>query len=533
MNTLKIIILTLFLFQLPYLSGQTDRNDESDNCYPKHYEMYMAWKRFYFQNIYKDYAAEFFIDETIPAHTKALILHGIGLNDFWFHNQNNETIEKITALEDIECLSIKACSENQNFNYNSYKGSYGEAYEKNLIRLIPWIKSLKNLKALYISYPNTEFLQALFECQNLEVVYIGGTDAFDLKVPQEFIEKTLRVFPKLKFLLLVNSNIKTFPDEFSNLNLETLYFVNNEKIPNFVYDIKTLKSLRLTIGTESKLSPSIAKLPNLQRLSLVFKDSISTKLPEEMTQMKNLRWLWLTNHSMNSIDLAPISRMNLRTLCLYNYDKKLTFNAEVKSLRNLYMNAPNVSLDMSKLVNLQNLVITSKDTVKFTGKPKYSKRFNHFQISSRDYNKILIVENWIALFDKIKSFNTLSLLWWYNPINLIKQNPFPTVIDAKNVLVSAYLMNTNNMTFKNKGLNLNVIGIASDYCESDFYLECFSDCQLERYSREYKNIKYAQLESFFIGKVTLKYKNVFPFFFEKENALENIITHYRPFFDLK
>jgi hypothetical protein len=361
----------------------------------------LTWNNIYSPTTDKELVASFMVSDSIPSDTKALLLHGLGVLDF------EKELKAITELKQLEYLSIMPSPSDNRF---MPPGGYGQIdlqqYESNLEHLSSWISSLDNLKTIHIRTPSSEISQAIINCSQLKALYIERGEEFTIDSVKGIKMKNRRILPKLELLRIVDVPFELLPNEFSNLKIKTLILIRTNGVPNFTYKLK-----KLHIGDNSieAIDHKITKLKGLEELSIV-----SVKIPsfpEEMVQLKKLRWLSLNWVENDTVPQFLLSRMNLSTLFLDSpYSTNFNVEYPFKHLEYLYISEiQNISVDMSMLKNLRTIVVNNVGHVKFGRAGKSVKRLCHFQIFSEDPREFTVVENWRSMFDNVKSFKSISM----------------------------------------------------------------------------------------------------------------------------
>lgn len=474
----------MFSVILPiYLQGQVrsayiqrpsdDQITEGHRRTPIAASKYLTWNNVYSPTIDTQLVASFIVSDSIPSNTKALLLHGLSYWDF------EKELKSITRLKDIEFLSIMPLPSDDRFMLPGGRGQLDwEIYKLNLKRISSWISSLPNLKTLHIEYPPSEISQAIIGCSQLKALYIEGGSKFIMEIPKDLKMKNRSILPKLKFLRIDDVPFESFPDEFSELKIETLILMGTNGIPNFVYKLKKLKKLHLSIDV---IDPNIGKIRGLKELSIT---SIKmSSLPVEILQLKKLEWLSLSLLENDTVPQTLLSRMNLSTLFLYApYAKNLKLQASFNHLEHLYISGiQNTSVDMSKLKSLRTLVVNNVGRVKFVGTSNSVKRLCHFQIFSESPREFTIVENWRSLFDNIKSFKSISL--FRVQLEDEQSNKEPVFLNAKEVLIDVKL-------FKSGVLEGNFKKLKVVECYEQRTRIYLTESQIENISEKQKEFEY-------------------------------------------
>ena len=191
------------------------------------------------------------------------------------------------------------------------------------------IGQLDNLRSLIISYGRLKSLPA--EIKNLE---------------------------KLQSLELSGNSMTAFPEGIVSLiQLRSLNLASNslDKLPGQIGDLVNLQKLDLQWNRLTSLPPQIAHLKNLQFLNL--DKNRFEQLPPEIGQLKSLQDLVLTGNPLRSFPMQILPLTNLESLDLSSNKLLKTIPTEITQLKNLRtLKLTDTAIPVSDQARIRNLL---------------------------------------------------------------------------------------------------------------------------------------------------------------------------------
>lgn len=197
--------------------------------------------------------------------------------------------------------------------------------------------------------------------------------------PNKPLPESISVFKSLEELIYMGENINSFPESIKELkSLKKLYVSSEilEEVPNFVTKIPCLEHLSIRSPLLIEIPKNIGNLKNLKVLSV---GSRINMLPDSISKLKKLEYIYLNNNPLDRIPDYVFNLKNLKELNIENtkLEKipdsiyKLE-NLEVINLKRNNLNEiPEVLLTLKKLrsifVDQKNL---SEDSIEMLKKLK-------------------------------------------------------------------------------------------------------------------------------------------------------------------
>ena len=164
------------------------------------------------------------------------------------------------------------------------------------------ITSCSNLEVLQIqNNPLENISKEIGKMSNLKELYIGEI-APNCSIPSELWNLTT-----LKKLRITNANLKEIPNSISEFKqLDELCLANNSisEVPEGLYSLKNITYINLGYNKIKSLSSSIKTLENLDYLGVYYNPLV--KFPEEIENLKKLTFLscWKTKLPVAEIEKA-------------------------------------------------------------------------------------------------------------------------------------------------------------------------------------------------------------------------------------
>jgi len=152
------------------------------------------------------------------------------------------------------------------------------------------------------------------------------TNEENISVDRKELFTKFKMYHELNPIKSIDINTKNDFEEIStNLykynNIETLSIHQNlDEIPEFVYNLYSLKFLHLSYNKLSKISYNISNLLHLVHFSLSYNNF--TEIPESISTLTNLSRLWLSHNKITKIPEFILKLTNLEELSLI--DNKIT-----------------------------------------------------------------------------------------------------------------------------------------------------------------------------------------------------------------
>ena len=208
------------------------------------------YKEAYFQRA----KAKFFLSEEMSMSVED------ALNDLLIAKTLGETdaIKFLLKKSNATCYTLTAKWRNKNevfcLDYNN----------ANLVRVPTHINELNNLLSLHLGNNKIKSLPLFLKMNNLLILDMSNNKL-------EFLPKTIHLLSSLTELYLSSNNLRTLPNEITQLkNLKILYLRNNklEKLPTSIELMQSLEVLDISLNNLQNLPISIYKLRNLKALYL-------------------------------------------------------------------------------------------------------------------------------------------------------------------------------------------------------------------------------------------------------------------------
>ncbi|WP_299463112.1 hypothetical protein [uncultured Microscilla sp.] len=184
-------------------------------------------------------------------------------------------LEKLSQFKNLQYLSLESCE----------LGKIPEA-----VFDLPYLQWLNIVDNKLDKLPKS--IGKLIQLRRLDI----GSNPFN-ELPAEIGKLTT-----LEDLGLANTQIKTYPKEFANLKkLHSIDFrmANVKELPEVLGKLSSLKTLYLHFNPDINSKQAfkvLAKLPNLE--TLIYNNCNVTILPQEVTQLKNLKNVTLGDKSI-------------------------------------------------------------------------------------------------------------------------------------------------------------------------------------------------------------------------------------------
>lgn len=225
------------------------------------------------------------------------------------------------------------------------------------IEIDPSIKELKRLKELRISgCSNLQFPEQIKELKNLETLNLSGCSI--LKLPKQIW--AIRSLKKLSLTKMTNlKSISSDIQRLINLEILNIYWLDNlTTLPSEVGSLNRLKEIDILNSKKFKKLPSLHNLKNLNILKL--RDLPLNDFPDYIFDLKHLKELSLTIKAKNR-NLEQIKNLTFLTdLELKIYSEIPYFIFELKELKRLNIYGDNISVipdDIIKLSNIEEFLI--------------------------------------------------------------------------------------------------------------------------------------------------------------------------------